>query len=84
MKLGELPGLALVVVIIAIAAAVGAYTLDTIETELGSASATVNTTIEDGIDAVGDITSWLGIIVIVVMGAIIIKLLFDSFGGRTQ
>ena len=84
MKIGELPSLALMVVIIAISAAVGVYVLATIKTSLGSGEEKVNATIEDGISGIGDITSWLAIIVIVVMGAIIIRLLFDSFGGATR
>ena len=72
----------LAIVVISVSAAIGATILDKTKTEIGSSSATVNTTIDDGVSAMGDITSWLGVVVIVVMGAIIIKLLFEAFGGR--
>jgi len=81
-RISELPGMVLALVIISVSAAIGATILDKTKTEIGSASATVNTTIDDGIAAMGDVTSWLGVVVIVVMGAIIIKLLFEAFGGR--
>ena len=81
-RISELPGMVLALVIISVSAAIGATILDKTKTEIGSASTTVNTTITDGISAMGDITSWLGVVVIVVMGAIIIKLLFEAFGGR--
>ena len=81
-RISELPGMVLALVIISVSAAIGATILDKTKTEIASSSATVNTTIDDGIAAMGDVTSWLGVVVIVVMGAIIIKLLFEAFGGR--
>ena len=81
-RISELPGMVLAIVVISVSAAIGATILDKTKTEIGSSSATVNTTIDDGVSAMGDITSWLGVVVIVVMGAIIIKLLFEAFGGR--
>ena len=99
MKIGDLPSLVFVVIVVAVVAAIGAYTLDSTKTEIGSAlgqstnasaanynanAADVNATLDDGVNALGDVTSWLGIIVIVVMGAVIIKLLFESFGAETR
>ena len=81
-RISELPGMVLAIVVISVSAAIGATILDKTKTEISSASATVNSTIDDGVSAMGDITSWLGVVVIVVMGAIIIKLLFEAFGGR--
>ena len=81
-RISELPGMVLALVIISVSAAIGATILDKTKTEIASSSTTVNGTIDDGIAAMGDVTSWLGVVVIVVMGAIIIKLLFEAFGGR--
>jgi NADH:ubiquinone oxidoreductase subunit 5 (subunit L)/multisubunit Na+/H+ antiporter MnhA subunit len=81
---GELPSLVLTVVIIAVISAIGLYILDTTKTELGSPTAAVNTSIDEGIGAVADIPGWLGIVVIVIMGALIIRLLMGSFGGSTR
>lgn len=81
-SIADLPGMVLAIVVISVSAAIGATILDKTKTEISSTSSTVNSTIEDGVSAMGDITSWLGVVVIVVMGAIIIKLLFEAFGGR--
>ena len=82
-SVSELPSWVLTVVIIAVISAIGLHILDTTETEMASSQAAVNTSLEEGIAAVGDVTGWLGIVVIVVMGAIIIRLLMNSFGqGR--
>lgn len=89
-RISELPGMILALIVVSVTAAIGATILDKTKTEIattGNATTnpggyTVNTTIDDGIAAMGDITSWLGVVVIVVMGAIIIKLLFEAFGGR--
>ena len=75
----ELPAFVLTIVIVAVAAGIGATILYKTKTEVGSASATVNTTLDDGVSAMGDITSWLGVVVIVMMGGIIIKLLVEAF-----
>ena len=80
-KVSDLPSWVLTVVIIAVIAAIGLYILDTTKTEMGSAQSAVNTSLDEGISAVGDVTGWLGIVVIVVMGGIIIKLLMDAFRG---
>ena len=80
-KVSDLPSLVLTVVIIAVIAAIGLYIVDTTKTEMGSAQSAVNTSLDEGISAVGDVTGWLGIVVIVVMGGIIIKLLMDAFRG---
>ena len=89
-SIGELPGMILALIVVSVTAAIGATILDKTKTEIATTGNsttnlggyTVNTTIDDGIAAMGDITSWLGVDVIVVMGAIIIKLLFEAFGGR--
>lgn len=81
-SIADLPGMVLAIVVISVSAAIGATILDKTKTEISSSSSVVNATIEDGVSAMGDITSWLGVVVIVVMGAIIIKLLFEAFGGR--
>ena len=80
-RLSETPMLVLSVVIIAVIAAIGLTILDKTKSETGSTIAQVNTSMDEALSAVGDITGWLGIIVVVVMGAIIIKLLLDSFGS---
>ena len=89
-RIGELPGVILVLIITSIAAAIGATILDKTKTEIamtGNSTTNpsgyiVNTTIDDGVAAMGDVTSWLGVVVIVIMGSVIIKLLFEAFGGR--
>ena len=89
-RIGELPGVILILIVVSIAAAIGATILDKTKTEIattGNATTNpsgviVNGTIDDGIAAMGDVTSWLGVVVIVIMGAVIIKLLFEAFGGR--
>lgn len=83
-KVSELPSWVLTVVIIAVIAAIGLYILDTTKTEMGSAQAAVNTSLDEGVSAVGDVTGWLGIVVIVVMGSIVIRLLMGAFSGRGE
>ena len=89
-SIGELPGMILVLIVVSVTAAIGATILDKTKTEIAMTGnsttnpggTVVNATIDDGIAAMGDVTSWLGVVVIVVMGAVIIKLLFEAFGGR--
>lgn len=89
-SISELPGLVLALIVVSVTAAIGATILDKTKTEIataGNASTNpgglvVNQTIDDGVAALGDITSWLGVVVIVIMGSIIIRLLFEAFGGR--
>ena len=83
------------VVILAVVAAIGVYVLVEVKDTLGSGYGqhtnpsaanydptlgVFNETLGDGMGGLSDMMSWLAIIVIVIMGAIIIKLLFDSFG----
>lgn len=89
-SISELPGLVLALIVVSVTAAIGATILDKTKVEIattGNASSNpggvvVNKTIDDGVAALGDITSWLGVVVIVIMGSIIIRLLFEAFGGR--
>ena len=83
-NVSDLPSWVLMVVIVAVISAIGLYILDTTKTELGSSQAAVNNSIQEGISAVGDIPGWLGIVVIVVMGSIIIRLLMTSFASRGE
>ena len=83
----DLPNFVFVVVLVSLAAGIGAIILQKTKTEvMTSGNATtnpngyvVNTTLDDGTTAMSDITSWLGVVVIVMMGGIIIKLLVDAF-----
>lgn len=58
------------------------YVIDKTKTTLGSASANVNATFENGIAAVKDSTDWFSILVVAGMGTVAIGLLMNGLGRR--
>ena len=88
--IGELPSLVLTVVIIAMISAIGLVLMVEVKNEIaatGNATTNptgylINASVDEGVAAVSDIPGWLGIVVIVIMGALIIRLLMNSFGRR--
>jgi len=89
-KVGELPSwvitLIIVTVVTAICITIAAETKTAIQAT-GNATTNpigyqLNASIDEGIASAGDITGWLGIVIIVVMGAIVIRLLMSAFSGR--
>jgi len=79
-KIAELPGLALTLVIIAAVMGVGALVLDKLYNQVNSSNA--QSIISQGQSAVSDMSGWLGTIVVVIMGAIVIKVLVEAFRGK--
>ena len=75
----SLDGLVMTVLIVAILAAAAALILENFQDEMDANSDAYNAT-GDGLDAVGDITGWLGIIVIIVIAVFIIYLV-RQLGG---
>jgi len=75
----SLDGLVMTVLIVAILAAAAALILENFQDEMDTNSDAYNAT-GDGLDAVGDITGWLGIIVIIVIAVFIIYLV-RQLGG---
>jgi sugar phosphate permease len=88
--IGELPSLVISVVIIGVIAAIGLVLMTSVKDEIaatGNATTNptgylINASVDEGVSAVSDVPGWLGIIVIVIMGALIIRLLMGSFGNR--
>ncbi len=78
MNIGDVSGLTKVIATIAILVAVTllimTQVLGQVEDQAGSLSAAANAT-QAGIDAIATIPGWLAIIVIVVIGAIIMRLM---------
>lgn len=89
-KVGELPSWVITLVIVAVVAAVGITIAAETKSEIAATGNVttnpigyqINTSLDEGISSVGDVTGWLGIIIIVVMGAIVIRLLMSAFSGR--
>ena len=89
-SVSDLPSWAIAIVAIAMIAAIGITLLGSVKTEIaatGNATtnptgALINASIDEGVAAASDVPAWAGIIVIVVMGALIIRLLMTSFSGR--
>ena len=88
-KVGDVPAWLLVVVVVGMAVAIGMEILSEVKLEIAATGNSttnptghlINASIDDGVSAAGDVTGWLGIIIIVVMGGIIIRLLMKSFAG---
>jgi hypothetical protein len=89
-KVGELPSWVITLVIVAMVAAVGiTIVIETKDAIQATGNVTtnpigyqINATLDEGVTAAGDVTGWLGIVIIVVMGAIVIRLLMSAFSGR--
>lgn len=79
-----LGNLGLAIVVVAIILAFGALIVSNVQTdvelETSNTSTAYNATVE-GLSAIEDISGWLGLIVIVTIGAFIIYILRRSFGG---
>ena len=75
----SLDGLVMTVLIVAILAAAAALILENFKDEMTENGTAYNAT-DEGLDAVGDITGWLGIIVIIVIAVFIIYLV-RQLGG---
>lgn len=80
-SLQQLPAAALIIVVASITIGIGAWLLGEIRD--AATFTEVNTTLNAGIDAMGNLGTWLPIIAIVVAAAIIIGLIVAGFGrGR--
>jgi hypothetical protein len=75
----SLDGLVMTVLIVAILAAAAALILENFQGEMTTDGVAYNAT-TDGLNAVGDITGWLGIVVIIVIAVFIIYLV-RQLGG---
>lgn len=77
-----LDGLVMTVLIVAILAAAAALILENFQDEMTENGTAYNAT-GDGLAAVGDVTGWLGIIVIIVIAVFIIYLV-RQLGGASR
>ena len=78
----SLDGLVMTVLIVAILAAAAALILENFKDEMTANGTAYNATLE-GEEAIGDITGWLGIIVIIVIAVFIIYLV-RQLGGASR
>ena len=78
--LGDLTPVALILVVVIIAVAIGAYVVNTIGATFAANSVASNVT-TNGAKALNQFSTWFVIIVVVVAAAIIIGLLIRSFYG---
>lgn len=81
--LGDLTPVAILLVVVVVAVAIGAYILNTIGTTFTANSAAANVTTK-GTAALATFSNWFTIIAIVVVAAIVIGLLVRSFYGGGQ
>lgn len=80
LSLGDLTPVAILLVVVIVAVAIGAYVVSQVGAQLPANSQAVNVT-TNGTKALGTFSNWFVIIVIVVVAAIIIGLLIRSFYG---
>ena len=85
MKIGDLGGLALLMVTVGVLIGAGAFVLDNFEQEFDTGSVAENATL-DALGAIDEIGDWLDLIVIIAIAAIIIGLvsMFGMAGGRRR
>ncbi|MEM3416248.1 MAG: hypothetical protein QW719_02845 [Candidatus Micrarchaeaceae archaeon] len=83
--LGDLEGIAIIFVVLAVVLAVGAYILSTIGTTANFPANSVSaTTLSNGQTALNTFATWLPILAIVIVAAIVIYILIGVFHGRGQ
>lgn len=74
-QIGALQGIVITLVVIGVVLGIGLYVLNEFYDNL-TAGTEAALAVNDTISAIGDISTWLGIIVIVVIAAIILAILF--------
>ena len=81
--LGDLQNVAIIFVVLAVVLAVGSYILVTIGQQPGfnTANAVANETLQSGSAALHTFSTWLPILAIVIVAAIVIYILMGVFSG---
>ena len=78
MRIGDLVPMVRVLVLVGLISGAGTIALDEFKSS-GSYSAATNQTIDDSIAGIGELTSWLELIALIVAIGILITILFRSF-----
>lgn len=81
MKLQDLASVAIIFVIAGIALGIGAEVLHEVESDV-TAATTAQYAIANATLGIGELASWMGTIGLVIAAALIITIIFQSFGGR--
>lgn len=84
--LGDLQTVAIIFVVLAVVLAVGAYILTTIGSQPGfsTANSVANTTLTQGQNAISTFATWLPILAVVIVAAIVIYILVGVFHGGNK
>lgn len=82
LMLGDLYPAVLTIVLIGILLGIGIYVLAQFDAQIDDAEA--SSAINQTMVGIGDFADWIAIIVVVIAAAVILGVVFSSFGGTTE
>ena len=81
--LGDLQGIVLILVVTAVVFGAGLYALVQFQNNIGANTTSQYLAVANATKAIGDLATWLPIIVVVIAAALIIGIVVRSFSGST-